>query len=540
MSRVRWFVVIVIVVVFISAAGIAGAAGGSRRSAHVKAPVVKLHAPVLKLKRVSQGARLWVTRLARRPAVKAHRRALKPLTAGTNVDAASTSEDVLGGQSETAIAATSAHVMAAWNDATAFVSSDSRQPSASGTGVGYSADGGYTFTDLVGLPNNRRNEAWSGDPSVVSLGDGVHFIVSSLYLPSSESFSLPKSVVCAHGPVENDVAVSVATVTSNTTVSFTYPIVAARSANYCKVTYPAFLDKPFGSYNATSHTFVISYTKFGTDYHTPSAGAINMVRAVNVSPATPTPSFGSPIVIRADDETVVNQGASPAIANNGDTYVAWEHNLGGFTDPSMYIMVARVPAGAGSPDTGTVVTSGQLLANPYGGVKSLGTVPIVGYSRGNGQDFPSIAYNPTTNRVIVEWNDASHHPLGDIFLRSLDANLSLTAPIMKVNDDDSFALHFMPAVSVRSDGSVASSWYDRRLWGPDSTHTDYFAEVRPSAGTAVSDFRVTTSSTNWAGVSSVINPNFGDYTDNASTGTTTYFTWSDGRLGIPQPFVASH
>jgi hypothetical protein len=206
----------------------------------------------------------------------------------------------------------------------------------------------------------------------------------------------------------------------------------------------------------------------------------------------------------------------------------------------MSIMVARVPATASSPDTGTVVTSGQLLANPSGGVRSLSTVPIVGYTRGAGQDFPSIAYDSTTNRVIIEWNDASHHPLGDIFLRSLDANLSLTAPIMKVNDDDSFALHFMPAVSVRSDGSIASSWYDRRLWGPDSTHTDYFAEVRPSAGTAASDFRVTTSSTNWAGVSSVINPNFGDYTGNASTGTVTYFTWSDGRLGVPQPFVASH
>ena len=40
------------------------------------------------------------------------------------------------------------------------------------------------------------------------------------------------------------------------------------------------------------------------------------------------------------------------------------------------------------------------------------------------------------------------------------------------------------------------------------------------------------------GTSSLINPNFGDYTDNATDGVHTYFTWSDGRLGIPQPFVA--
>lgn len=64
-------------------------------------------------------------------------------------------------------------------------------------------------------------------------------------------------------------------------------------------------------------------------------------------------------------------------------------------------------------------------------------------------------------------------------------NLRVTGPIVKVNDDSSLALHFMPAVIVRPDMS----------------------------------------------------PNFGDYTDNASTGTRTYDTWTDGRLGVPQPFV---
>ena len=243
------------------------------------------------------------------------------------------------------------------------------------------------------------------------------------------------------------------------------------------------MDKPFASYNATSHTFAISYTKFGTDYHTPSAGAIYMVRAVNVSPTTPTPSFG-PHRSRSGpttkpSSTKERRPRSPTTAtptSHGNTILV------GSPTRRCHIMIARVPPAPAVPTPAAVVTSGQLHANANGGVKSLSTVPIVGYSRGNGQDFPSIAYNPTTNRVIVEWNDASHHPLGDIFLRSLDANLSLTAPIMKVNDDDSYTLHFMPAVSVRSDGSIASSWYDRRLWGPDSTLTDYFAEVRPSAG----------------------------------------------------------
>jgi hypothetical protein len=36
----------------------------------------------------------------------------------------------------------------------------------------------------------------------------------------------------------------------------------------------------------------------------------------------------------------------------------------------------------------------------------------------------------------------------------------------------------------------------------------------------------------------VIDPNFGDYTDNACDVGSAYFTWSDGRLGYSQPFVA--
>ena len=46
--------------------------------------------------------------------------------------------------------------------------------------------------------------------------------------------------------------------------------------------------------------------------------------------------------------------------------------------------------------------------------------------------------------------------------------------------------------------------------------------------------------TDWTNTSSLITPNFGDYTDNTSVGTTTYYTWSDGRLGVPQPFVDHH
>ena len=142
----------------------------------------------------------------------------------------------------------------------------------------------------------------------------------------------------------------------------------------------------------------------------------------------------------------------------------------------------------------------------------------------------------------IEWNSGSLHPLGDIFLKALAPGLTnnASAPVVQVNDDSDFTLHFLPAVSVRSDGAICSSWYDRRLGGASSTLTDYFGECRPSAGTSGADFRITTGSTDWNGTGSLIDPNFGDYTDNTSTGLTTYYLWSDGRVGVPNPFADSH
>ena len=184
-----------------------------------------------------------------------------------------------------------------------------------------------------------------------------------------------------------------------------------------------------------------------------------------------------------------------------------------------------------------MITKGQINATPVGGVRSLDATVIAGYNRGTGNDFPRIAWNRVSGRVIVAWNDASLHPLGDVWLRSYSASLGNASAIAQVNDDSDFALHFLPAVSVRSNGHICTSWYDRRRFGPDSAHTDYFGECRPSIGANQADFRITTGATDWTNTSSLITPNFGDYTDNASVGTTTYYTWSDGRIGVPQPFT---
>jgi hypothetical protein len=526
--------------------------------------------------RLSAGLRTW---LAGPPAATANARRMATPTLGSNVDANDPGMDLAAGQSETAIAAqrrgTTALVMAGWNDISGILADPTTQ-TGSLTGLGLSHDGGRQFTDLTGLPNNNTDQQWSGDPSIASLGDGSHFIISSLYYPSVKA--------CADGlPAYGTVAVSVATVDSaGTGVKFSAPIPVAIPGDLCTTGTPdqpadlGTLDKDWVAYDSTSRTLAVSYTRFyfpppficgsngctqDPNGHTGN-GQIEVVRAmVPANPATLTAAaFTAPAVIWPEEPNcptgtpsseqarcgAVDQGAYAAVAPGGSTYVAWERNIDsnlfGSGDPSVYLHAALLPARASGPSIGgpahrVVISSGQVHGTPSGGTKSLDTVPIAGYSRGQGQDFPRLAINTHTHSVVFVWNDASLHPLGDIWLRSAPYGLGALGKTVRVNDDSSYALHFMPAVSVRSNGTICTSWYDRRIGGADSTRTDYYADCRADATTNHPDVRITTGSTDWAGTSSLINPNFGDYTDNATDGTSTYFTWTDGRLGIPQPFT---
>ena len=466
-------------------------------------------------------------------------------TSGANVDAANPNEDLAPGQSETAIAASGNLVMEAWNDASAFFISPSTDPQASLTGVGFSRNAGKSFTDLVGLPNTNPNQKWSGDPSVVAVDNGRFFIVGSIY---ASIFPID----CTQGPAQNAIAVSVATVTPSS-VQFTNPIVVSTGGDACSTGQTAFLDKDFMSYDPKTRTLAVTYDRF--TYFGYGTGQPEVVTAqVPLSPPLMSSAdFSAPVVIWPEETSYENEGTYPALAYNpstgaDDIYVAWERNW--YTnqfdgDPYVYIQAAVVPVGAsapliGGPGSPIVVTLNQLNSNASGGVKSLDLVPVTGYNRGTSNDFPRIAWDSSQNEVILVWNDASHHPLGDIFMRSFTTRFAHTGPIEKVNDDNTGALHMFPAVCARSDGSIVTSWFDRRNYSPGSPWTDYYGEVRSTPGVNGIDFKITNAPSNWLNASSAIVPNFGDYTDNSCSGTTTFYTWSDGRIGVPQPYVASN
>lgn len=490
----------------------------------------------------SQGLQMWLNPPDGNLLGGAPARSSSP-SFGSNVDAANPQEDTAGGQSEEAIAAApGGHVLVAWNDITGIMFSPTSR-AGSITGVGYSSDGGARFRDLVGLPNSNHDEQWSGDPTIVAIDGGAHFIVGSLYAPSFNA--------CFDGrPSMFTVALSVATKTASG-MSFTKPILVDRPGDLCKLftrrppANIALLDKEWLSWDQGSRTLAVSYSRdFLTGRHT-GAGQVEIKRAhVPANPARlTTAAFGAPIVV-APEQFQVQTGAYVTVAPGGASYVAWERNFVsniGDGDPYIYEHVALVPAGASAPTVGgpghpVVVTRGQAH-NVGGGVRSLDGQCIAGYNRCIGNDFPRIVYDAPLGRVIVEWNDASHHPLGDVWMRSYTNALAADSPVVGVNDDSDYTMHMLPAVSVRGDGSICSSWYDRRLWGASSATTDYYGECRSSPTANGADFRITTGATDWTNTSTAIVPNFGDYTDQTSVGGVTYFTWADGRVGVPQPFV---
>ena len=103
------------------------------------------------------------------------------------------------------------------------------------------------------------------------------------------------------------------------------------------------------------------------------------------------------------------------------------------------------------------------------------------------------------------------------------------------------------ATALNSYGQVTRvSYFQRDTANTDSTNVDALINLNPRTTGPGSKIRVTNVPSAWIDTSSDIQPNFGDYTDNYVQAIssapfyddTLYVAWSDGRLGVPQPFEA--
>ncbi|MBV8570316.1 MAG: hypothetical protein JO319_06870 [Acidobacteriaceae bacterium] len=492
-----------------------------------------------------------------------------------NVNAASTFEDrtnsgaYIGGQSETSIAASGNYVVEAWNDGTGFYAAcGSPNYKEELTGYGFSSDGGKTFTDLGGLPNQNcvNGTHWSGDPSVGTYSNSgfTYFYISSLYacnfFPSCPNTGLQASLA---------VAVTACQVTGATLSCGQPTIVATGNCNGITNTPPnncsPALDKDYLVVDQAHKRLYVTFTDFTFTYNGhigTSQNAIEMAACDLDNPMAPVCSNGTTngapyVTVQPTDPAGCEQeGAYPAVrASTGDVYVAYEYNWGTnlfgnsycVNSASTLVFVNQVP-GFCLPDPDRTPTS--PCAPPFNQnsniIVSTDATIVPGYNRFLMNDFPRIAVSEPYHTVSLVWNDARNSPLGDILLQSYDLdslNYIQQSPV-QLNTDYSFEdMHTMPGLkNTSSDGLLNVTWYDRRGADAGSGRTDIYGalNLKPTlTSTPASNLKVTNQATDWLATSSVIVPNFGDYTDNfVSASNTLFIAWSDGRIGVPQPFEA--
>jgi hypothetical protein len=480
---------------------------------------------------------------------------------GSNVDAATLQEDVtpsgvqVHGQSETSVASAGQYVVEAWNDGTGFYAPcGSPMNKEELTGFGFSTDGGKTFTDLGGLPNTNCNTSLTeGDPSVeaYTVGGSTYFYIGSIFIP----FNVPENALSV-------TACKVVGSGATATLSCSQPIVAAISSDCVTqfgFTFCSFLDKDFLSIDPSSGRLYMSYTEFGVSSLANSSGIIELAVCDLSSPASPTCHNGSNgsiigagapatpylVVAPGDVNGCENEGAYPAVdPATGNVYVAYEHNwfsglfnCGGETTQNVmnYVPFSCLTLSSTSPCSGPAATQAVNIT-------SLEAASIPGYNRFPMNDFPRVAVSNPAGTVSMVWNDARQHGTGDIFLQSFNLG-SLTAvqsqPVRINSRNNTGGWLFLPAVRQSdSKGTLNISFYSRS--SANTALTDVSAATKVNPRTTIpptkNNTTVTTGSSDWLSVSSIIVPNFGDYTDNYFVGTTLFVAWSDGRLGFPNPF----
>jgi len=481
---------------------------------------------------------------------------------GNNVDAGNPQEDQyplppsaqVYGQAETSIAATGPYVVEAWNDATGFFAPCGLPYSPPFkeelTGYGFSSDGGRTFTDMGGLPNDcTTGFTLYGDPSVETwqVGGVAYFYISSLYLNFNTG--------------ESDLALNTCHA-AGATLTCSYPQILATGS-------PGdFLDKEYLSIDPAHGRLDTSFTRFGAPNNQATAfGQIEVaVCDIATNPAAPICFPGaSPtpyLIVQPGDANCENEGVYPAAnVKSGDLYVAWEFNWA-TNEPQFFTPACiAVPVEnrlAYIPSTCLTFTPvspcGVPTTRQRMDVVSIDAAHIPGYNRipsitsAPPNDFPRIAVSVPAGTVSVTWNDARRIPTADILLRSF--SLVTLTPVqpdpVRINADPGYNWNVLPGLrNATADGRINISWYQQHEPG---ALTDVVAalHIDPRTDETPSNARITTSPTGWLNVSTNIQPNFGDYTDNYVIATANapytdeslFVAWSDGRMGLPQPFAA--
>jgi|GEM_PF-1635891 len=388
-------------------------------------------------------------------------------------------------QSETSISInrTTGTLCANWNDSYHYL-----VQGLSYIGFARSTDGGQTWQDGPAnyLPQGGGGRA-RGDPSVAWRALDNRWYATSIHLGSSQGLGFWRSlddcatfewVGMAHAGSADD---------KELLVIDNYPL----SPHYGRM-YIAWTDFAAG--------MSVTYSDNGT-------------------------AWSTPVIVSYDNV----QGAWPAVAPNGDVYVAWVRWT---TGDYMDMEVSRSSNGGVSFSRVTNPATNAIVPYDVGASSQCGRDALNGRIRY--LPSPQIAVGPDGCLHVVYPRDPDGHGTGDVidayYRRSCNNGASWEVERL-LNDDGTLTDQFFPNVTVNENNVVAASWYDRRLDTSGNLLFDRYWAYSPDGGTTwqpngrVSD------------VSSpvYIDPNMstcyhGDYDQIAADATSVHIIWSDDRV----------
>jgi hypothetical protein len=393
-------------------------------------------------------------------------------------------------QSETTIVAVGNIVCAAWNDAGEGFGANGF------SGFGYSSDGGNTWTDGGPFPNGPGPtfDSNGGDPSLAYRDLDNAFYYAAL---SDLGLSLWKST------------------TNCQTFSYVGPIHVGGGDDKEIM---AIDNNPASPYYGRMY---VAWTDFNF------GGRIRSTYSTDGGV-----TWSAPVTLSGVGVDV--QGAWPAVAPNGDVYVAWVR-WNPYPWGNIDIEVVRSTNGGASFSFRTNPLTNAV--NPRENADTIGC----GRPALNGDirylPSPQIVVGPSGTVHIVYSYDPDGFNVGDVvdvfYRRSTDQAASW-GPQVQLNDDTTSTDQWFPAIAVNQNDELVASWYDRRLDTVGNMNFDRYATLSMDDGlTWGANIRISDVSS----PVSVNNPHFdglntcyhGDYDQLAMDANTAHILWSDDR-----------
>ncbi|PYJ03507.1 MAG: hypothetical protein DME25_12055 [Verrucomicrobia bacterium] len=385
-------------------------------------------------------------------------------------------------QSETTLTlASGSTVVSSYNDS-------AQAASGKYTGFSQSTNGGASWIDKGGLPNNSDGDA--GDPILAFSRKTGTIVLGTLSFNSEEKLLIFRS--------------------TNNGASFSGPVNGApgfTAANGSQ-------DKEWIAVDNFPGTGYGNFYMFWRNFASP--GGMTFTKSTDDG-LTWGPSGG--LVLLSNS----GQGAQVAVGADHAVYVFWYDSS---ATPRRIRMRKSTDLGASFGSTTTVTT---LVGRGVNGDLNLG-----GF---RSSSFPQVVVNPVSGNLYIIYPDVTALSGGDrgniYFRQSSNGGTSWSAAV-KVNDDNTTRAQFQPAIAVKPDGSsLAISWYDRRRdpfdalierWGVTATISGNTVAFGPN-------FRISPQFPAVFGVDPLINPTYmGDYDQMAADTNFFYTSWGDNRI----------